>query len=301
MMAGLLFGGCGVDSTEENGDAGGGGTAGTGGTAGSGGSAGSGGTGANLCMGVICEGDGNECTSVACDPVDGECKATPIADGPRCNGDAGTCTGGDCILDRVEACGDRSHLYEDGDFPPAAWTPMEIPGKHLGTTSIVSVTTEPTEGNPGAYRKTVLHLDTTDGQPAAIFLSHSLDVALYDPSTDGEICEVRFFLDGTDKFDVDARRAGFTPFMLQDGTYYAVPLANQLVVDSETWERGSWTTGAFTRFDGDGPATPDFSAAGAPIQFGYLTGNSRPGTAVGTGEPISAVDNFKVEVFPPEP
>jgi hypothetical protein len=103
-------------------------TSGTGGTAGDGGSGGDGGGGSggtDLCQGVTCEDDGNECTGDGvCDPADGMCNyppvedgvacdesnectvgmcasgacdSTPVADGTTCGDGAGTCCSGTCI------------------------------------------------------------------------------------------------------------------------------------------------------------------------------------------------------------
>ena len=50
----------------------------------------------DLCAGVICEDDGNECTAAACNPGTGECETSNVADGTPCNDGAGTCSAGVC-------------------------------------------------------------------------------------------------------------------------------------------------------------------------------------------------------------
>jgi hypothetical protein len=90
-------------------------TAGTGGSGGEGGQGGDGGTGGtDLCEGVLCEDDGNECTGDGvCDPADGVCDYPPVEDGTACGDDAGTCQQGSCrvacteqgILDAIAAGG----------------------------------------------------------------------------------------------------------------------------------------------------------------------------------------------------
>lgn len=278
-----------------------------GGTGGSGGATGTGGTGGivNRCADVVCDDDddGNNCTADVCDPADGQCKTALAELGTPCDADQGTCAGnGDCILAGFSACGEPSQRYEDGDFPPGAWTSTEIVELTEGTASIASVTTEAAGGNPAAFHKVTASLTATAEQRAVLSVAHALIQAFYDPGVDGEICQVRIFVDGTDKHDpIVPHRQGYRPFLLQGGTYYAPPLAMQIVAENEAWVRGAWTKEIFTKWAGAGPATPDFSATGAPIQFGYLTGNSRPITAPGTGAPISAADNFKVEIFPPKP
>jgi len=49
----------------------------------------------DLCDGVTCEDDGNECTEVACNPSNGACEATSVADGTECDG--GICIAGQCV------------------------------------------------------------------------------------------------------------------------------------------------------------------------------------------------------------
>lgn len=267
---------------------------GTGGTAGAGGMG-----GGDLCAGVDCD-DGNECTAAeACDPADGQCTRTFVDDGTPCDDDQGVCMDGECILGTLDGCGSASLRYQDGDFAPGSWASIKIEGSSEGTSSIASITTEPSGGNPGAYHQVVISLTATEDQLALIWVAHALDGALYDPGTEGEICGVRVFLDGADQFDpIVGHKAIFSVFMLQDGTYY---WGNRLTVSSDMWERGAWTTDDFVKFDGEGPDVPDLSASGAPIQFGYLTGNSRPTSAPGMGMPVSAADNFNVELFPPAP
>ncbi len=50
-------------------------------------------TGVMLCQGVVCEGDGNECTEDVCNPADGTC-GVPLEDGTACS--EGACLDGVC-------------------------------------------------------------------------------------------------------------------------------------------------------------------------------------------------------------
>ena len=50
--------------------------------------------GQNLCQGVVCEDDGNECTE-DCNPATGMCDYDPVGDGTACS--PGTCLDGACI------------------------------------------------------------------------------------------------------------------------------------------------------------------------------------------------------------
>lgn len=74
-------------------------------TAGAGGSGGS-----DLCEGMMCEDDGNECTEDVCNPADGRC-GVPVGNGTACSD--GACMDGECtalttvsgtvVVDEVEA------------------------------------------------------------------------------------------------------------------------------------------------------------------------------------------------------
>lgn len=49
------------------------------------------------CLGVVCPGDGNECTTEACNPSTGLCDSSNVPMGTECNGRTGICVNGDCV------------------------------------------------------------------------------------------------------------------------------------------------------------------------------------------------------------
>ncbi len=104
------------EASGTGGSAGGGGSSGDGGAAGIGGGGvggdGGGGVGGtDLCEGVTCEVDENECTGDGvCDPADGACDYVPVEDGTFCGTD-GVCEAG--------ACKERS--WGAPDFLPGAF------------------------------------------------------------------------------------------------------------------------------------------------------------------------------------
>jgi len=205
---------------------------------------------------------------------------------------------------RVEICRSRVpapcvptpiQTYEDGDFDDAGWTSTIIAGRSAGDYSLDGVTTVQTGGNPGAYRQVNATVTSTAEQEAVIWVAHALEGAIYDPSIEGSVCWLELSLDGTDQFDpIVSRDSIFAVYLLQDGTYY---WGERLFVTSGQWETGIWTSEDFVKFDGDGAEAPDFSSSGAPMQFGFLTGSSRPTTVLGTAMTVAGADNFKVEVF----
>ncbi|MDH3201045.1 MAG: hypothetical protein OEM15_09150 [Myxococcales bacterium] len=50
----------------------------------------------DLCMDVVCDDDGNDCTAEVCNPSTGVCETSNVGDGTPC-GDGGACMGGTCI------------------------------------------------------------------------------------------------------------------------------------------------------------------------------------------------------------
>ncbi|MBT8453625.1 MAG: hypothetical protein KJO40_16795, partial [Deltaproteobacteria bacterium] len=78
------------------------------------------GDGGDLCEDVMCEDDGNECTETACNPANGACETSNVADGTECDGGAGTCSGGQCVeVDLCEGvdCDDNNECTADACDP----------------------------------------------------------------------------------------------------------------------------------------------------------------------------------------
>jgi hypothetical protein len=106
--------------SESNGGGGSGGSAGSGGTAGDGGTGGSGGIGGDGGTGGMpeCENaedcdDQNECTDDVCNPFNGVCRSTPVADGSICAEGKGECHGGLCNYVPVSVTvGAREVVYD---------------------------------------------------------------------------------------------------------------------------------------------------------------------------------------------
>ena len=76
------------------------------------------GDGGDLCEDVICEDDGNECTEAACNPANGACETSNVADGTECDG--GTCSAGVCVeVDLCEGviCDDENECTADACDP----------------------------------------------------------------------------------------------------------------------------------------------------------------------------------------
>lgn len=78
------------------------------------------GDGGDLCEDVICEDDGNECTASDCNPANGACETSNVADGTECNGGAGACSAGQCVDDNLcegVDCNDNNECTADACDP----------------------------------------------------------------------------------------------------------------------------------------------------------------------------------------
>ncbi|MGB5809944.1 MAG: hypothetical protein WBG86_05400, partial [Polyangiales bacterium] len=99
---------------------------------------------AALCQGVTCD-DGNECTSDACDPTDGQCGTTNVTDGTGCDfgGLPGICNSGSCedaMLCEGVNCNDGNPCTDDACDP--------IDGQCVNT-NVADDTACDFGGNPG--------------------------------------------------------------------------------------------------------------------------------------------------------
>jgi hypothetical protein len=91
-------------------------------------------SGADLCKGVTCEDDGNECIEDVCNPANGKC-GVPVENGSPCSG--GACLDGSCTA-LVSATG----LVDYGGAPPGEGSQItvSVDGTSLITTTDLSGT-----------------------------------------------------------------------------------------------------------------------------------------------------------------
>ncbi|MEW4487019.1 hypothetical protein AB1L42_03005 [Thalassoglobus sp. JC818] len=182
--------------------------------------------------------------------------------------------------------------FSDGTFEDANWTATTIAS--TGGTSF-NVGQTASGGNPGTFRQ----IQNTYGgtQPTgSIFTGHLRSAAIYDPSTQGEIQSLDFAFDLIG-FDFGASNAvAYTALLFQDGFYYSsnsYPLIQAPANQWNSFTLPNLVASGFSRIGGAGE-TPDFSATGTTIQFGY-------GVSNGTGSPLqtmtdSGIDNWQVTV-----
>ncbi|MBI1189217.1 MAG: hypothetical protein GC200_00835 [Tepidisphaera sp.] len=188
-----------------------------------------------------------------------------------------------------------SVTYSDTEFSDsgnAAWVMEQVVIGTGGSASGV----QSVFGNPGKARQVNLTTGSAGGDTIWGFSRYGIVMAnRYDPFTQGAITSITW--------SIDARLSGGG---FGDGQ--AVELAlkqGQIIYGADyhvTGSSGNWitlggsgiTAADFHRLDGQ-PGSPNFSATGAPIRFGFASGNSTTGGAYATE---ATYDNWSVIVNP---
>ena len=188
----------------------------------------------------------------------------------------------------------------DGEFSPTNWTSTTY---HQETgTSLGTVTTLTSGGNPGSYREMQFLWNGGPAEPRRIDVFFKYTPVSYTPSAQGAIASIDVSEDGRIISDSHGAPTVSLPMRIaleQDGNIYQNLIA-QSVVESPPFP-GSWTTVAetgltsahFSLIHGTGPSRPDFSATGSEISFGYIRANS---TGVAVREIVTAIDNWQVTI-----
>jgi len=196
----------------------------------------------------------------------------------------------------------------DTTFDPAHWTLDDASSAGVASTTVQDLA----GGNPSPSRQTEVMFDAIPtGSTFTSVLQHVNNTFIYDPSVSGAIGVLSISYDA-----INLRKAGYPSFsslpyrgfLVQGGVAYTT---NTVLFADTTWTMLAFYVPLASDWDVAGPATgsPDFSAGGQPITFGYRTGVSV--TCTGPAglfcDPITvldAVDNFRVTVRPervPEP
>jgi hypothetical protein len=175
--------------------------------------------------------------------------------------------------------------FSDDTFDDASWTATGIgPGLLSFTAGQV-----PTGGNPGSFRQNTLTFNF--GFVYVVNLGSAFD---YDPSLQGAIFSVSA---SYDVILIGPYAVGYGLALLQNGSYYISHGSSAL---GPNWAPGEDLASSFTQISGSGPLIPDFSATGAPIEFGYVSMNydTLPGTTL-TSQ--SGIDNLSIVLNAPPP
>lgn len=197
--------------------------------------------------------------------------------------------------------------YGDGEFLDSAWTSMLLWDTTPAHNASQTTTRLAAGGHPGAAQQTSLHFNTTGtGGIQGVAAGHLFSGAVYDPSVHGGIASVKMTLDQRSVAQIGATPGTFHGLLAQQAGTLFIRLINP-AAESTAWQSiasADLVAGLFHEVlpTGYGPALPDFSRNGAPIQFGYASV-----TALGPGPSggftiVSAVDNWGVTVTSvPEP
>lgn len=175
--------------------------------------------------------------------------------------------------------------FSDGTFG-ASWFSTKVTDTTPGALATFSSVTTLADGGPPPCRET-----THTYSNGAIEVAHVDTSANYSPS-DAPICSIDFAFDGIHYPGPAGGAVRYSLLISQAGSYYKQTLGTDVFV-------GPWTSyialgilpQGFTKVTGPGPAIPDFSCAGGPMTFGFLTGNSASG---GPHTKVSSIDNWLV-------
>lgn len=188
-------------------------------------------------------------------------------------------------------------VISDATFTDADWAST----KEIDTTpgTVATFTAAQSAGglgNPDPYR-----LVTHSYVDGAIHISHVFTAGSYDPATQGAISTLDYTYD-LRRFSSDiglAPLVGQRPSLFQGGTLF-------IMTTSFSFSHTGWAPFAalgLTQLDFidlTASSSPDFSAAGALIQFGYFTNNGDPIGGIVTPPSLvttdSGIDNWIVTV-----
>lgn len=188
--------------------------------------------------------------------------------------------------------------FSDTSFANANWTAEILTYPHSDPSATFAAGQVSTGGDPGAYRQTT-HNYT--GPSQSITVGHLGVGDIYDPAG-GAITRLDYafdlaFFDFPGTGGVPSNAVGYGALIKQGGQYFTAP---SVVTVSSSWAHFAFSvTAADFTLAGGGVGGPDFSAAGAPIQVGYFTGN---GTCCTPTSTTSGIDNLRIAVTSvPEP
>ena len=189
-------------------------------------------------------------------------------------------------------------VFTDGEFQAADWVAAPVgDGGAAALTSTEELVA--TGGHPGAWRRMVFQLapQATSGS-----VGYTSQVASYAPQAQGAVYVIDYSEDGLSLETSSTRSARSALLLDQAGRRYMATPADSYARLGMAWDVGQDTSslraGDFTLLDGPaclaGESCPDFTAAGAPMRFGYWRTVSGP-----AGATIShGIDNWKVTVWP---
>jgi hypothetical protein len=193
----------------------------------------------------------------------------------------------------------------DGTFPEADWSLTQFTAGGGGSSTAQQVLTF---GNPDAYRLVINDLNAAPPGSRSVVLSANIYAPFtYDPSVSGAIASLDYSEDTACRGGCNGQEQFTGPAVLQGGKVYILSTSTVLTGNGPNWATrplNGLTAADFglvkvtptTLFDNT--RHPNFSARGAPIQFGFFraNGSSSAGYELQTG-----IDNWRITltVAPP--
>ncbi|HUT92486.1 MAG TPA: PEP-CTERM sorting domain-containing protein [Thermoguttaceae bacterium] len=195
----------------------------------------------------------------------------------------------------------KGMVIADEDFLVDDWSHLILYSCNFGQATLDFTQRELSGGNPDDYQK---GQHTLEGTSSLIFDGHLfVGGGTYDPSSQAAVQSIDISYD-TKTFTPPGAASGL--FLKQGGVNYIHEVNSNYYTDwSTVSETGLLATDPWwyvVGSSGTSSGSPDFSATGAPMEFGYYTFNWIPLVMEGLTVFDWGIDNFSVTVNPvPEP
>lgn len=192
--------------------------------------------------------------------------------------------------------------FNDGDFTTYHWTASKILDTTTGQTGSFSAGEALTGGyGGGAYRSNQFSFQY-DGSGAnqGIIIGNLTTNMIYSPSVSGPLIHVTYAIGASNVTAVTPGTASVNMglLLLQSNVYYTKFSTDGIVGNWNNVgkDEGALVASQFSRVGPSGPAFPDFSTNGAPIEFGYATTASLSSGSAATVSGAFGADNFSLSM-----
>lgn len=195
----------------------------------------------------------------------------------------------------------------DSTFLDTDWTGTQFTAGNGGSSTGAQVLVG---GNPGPFRNVTDALNAAPSGSQTIVLStHIYTPFTYNPGVSGAIASIDYAEDAACTSGCFGQGQSTGPALLQGGNLYILSSGTVITGPATTWANHalSGLTAADFGLVNVTPTTlfdntqqPNFSAGGAPVQFGFFRAN---GTGVnGGGYTLAAgIDNWQITIGAPPP
>ena len=182
----------------------------------------------------------------------------------------------------------------DTEFDNTDWSTTKVIDTTAGMSASSTNTQQLSGGNPGAYRQTIHDWQVTVDN-VNIEFAHLFTPMSYDLGSLGAINSIAYSMDAKVDQAPQVNAINFRFLVEQDSIFYA---SNETVV----LVNSSWNNISSTLSEADfvalgGASNPDFSNAGSPLRFGYVSRNGGSNTGA-TLQAVGGVDNWSAAVVP---